>query len=206
MRPAVRLLNRRVHIYTGLALLLFVMLFAATGMILNRHWEFTEFWEKRRVSVAERTFEVPLHAKGDIAAARELLARLGLKGEVATTKISADGRFTVQAQRPGENLKVEADLAAGRATVERTKLDGWGVVRSLHTFVGVSRNEPERRRDWWLTGLWSLAVDLTAAGLVLLVIGGLVEAWAANPHRLPMVLTFVAGTLACLAFICGLVA
>lgn len=204
-KAAVRILNRRVHIYGGLALLLFVMLFAATGLLLNRHWEFTEFWPKRQIAVTERHFPVPLAAKGDIAAAREILRNLGLRGEVAKTEAS-DGRLTVQAGRPGENLKIEADLRTGNARVERTKVNGWGIVRTLHTFVGVSEVEPERRRDWWLTSLWSLAVDLTAVGLILLVIGGLVEAWAANTRRLPLLLTFGAGVLSCLVFVLGLVA
>lgn len=206
MKPAIRVLNRRVHIYTGLALLLFVILFAGTGLLLNRHWAFTEFWPQRRVELTEVSFAVPLVAQGDTAAAREILGKLGLKGEVARTEASADGRLTVQASRPGENLKIEADLRVGRARVERTKVNGWGVVSTLHTFVGVSETEPERRRDWWLTSLWSLAVDLTAVGLILLVIGGLVEAWAANAKRLPLVVTFGAGALACLTFVLGVLA
>lgn len=203
MSPAVRTFNRRVHIYAGLALLLFLMLFAVTGLLLNRHWEFTEFYPQRRIATAERSFATPLRAQGDVARAREIMGALDLKGDVSTTSIAPDGRFTVQATRPGENLKIEADLITGRATVETARFNGWGVARTLHTFIGVSRTDPQRHRDWWLTSVWALALDLTAVGMVLLVIGGLIEAWVANPRRLPLALAFGAGVAGCLVFVLG---
>jgi hypothetical protein len=202
--PAVRKLNRQVHIYIGLALLLFTILFSGTGLLLNHHWAFAEFWPQRKTQTVERSFQRPA-AVGDIAVAKDLMRQLGLRGEISKTEAAADGGLLIQANRPGENLTIEADLIAGRATVERTKLNGWGVVHTLHTFIGVSAAEPERRRDWWLTHLWSLAIDATAIGFVLLVAGGLVEAWAANPARGAVVTTFVVGAATCLAFVLGLI-
>ena len=204
MRPAVRKLNRQVHIYTGLALLLFTILFSGTGLLLNHHWASANFWPQRKIQTVERTFSPP-SGVGDLAVARELMRQFGVRGEISTTETTPNGGLLIRANRPGENLTIEADLIAGRATVERVDLNGWGVVHTLHTFIGVSATEPERRRDWWLTTLWSLAIDATAIGLILLVAGGVVEAWAANPKRGALVTIFVVGTAGCLAFVLGLV-
>lgn len=204
MNPRLRRLNRQVHIYAGLSILLFTMLFSATGLLLNRHWAFAEFWDRRKI---ER-FDGVVHLSGrggDLAIAREVMRQLHLRGEIASTEVTPEGRLKIQAGRPGENLTIETDVASGRTSVEKARFNGWGVVRTLHTFVGVSASEPERRRDWWLTSLWSLAMDATAFGLVLLVIGGLVEAWAANPRRGALATTFVLATSACLAFVLGVV-
>lgn len=205
MSVPLRRLNRKVHIYVGLWFLLFLILFSATGLLLNRHWAFAEFWPQRRVSVSEQAITAP-RGPGDVAVARELMRQLGLRGEVASTTLEPGGVLTVQAGHPGETYKIEADLSAGRARVERTRVNGWGVVRTLHTFVGVAQDEPERRRDWAMTKLWSLAIDATAVGIILLVLGGLAEAWMANPKRLALVLAFGGGLAACLAFVGGLIA
>jgi hypothetical protein len=202
--PALRKLNRQIHIYIGLALLLFIILFSGTGMLLNRHWAFAEFWPQRKTQTFERSIRRTA-LTGDMAVAADLMRQLRLRGEISKTEATPDGGLLVQAARPGENLRIEADLIGGRATVEQTKLNGWGVVHTLHTFIGVSAAEPERRRDWWLTRVWSLAIDATAVGLVLLVVGGLVEAWAANPRRGALVTAFTLAATACLAFLLGVI-
>ncbi len=204
MSPALRKLNRQIHTYVGLALLLFTLLFSGTGLLLNHHWRFAEFWPQRTVLTEERRVQRPA-AMGDVAVAQDLMRQLGLRGEINKTEAASDGGLLIQAGRPGENLKIEADLIAGRAPVERTQLNGWGVIQALHTFIGVSAAEPERKRDWWLTSVWSLAIDGVAIGLVLLIIGGMVEAWAANPARGALITIFVVGASACLVFVLGVV-
>ena len=202
MSPKVRILNRKVHIYLGLALLLFVILFSGTGLLLNHHWAFEDFWPQRQTTDFERTFKRP-NVTGDMAMARDLMAQLGFRGEVNQMDTTPDGRFTIHTGRPGESLKIDADLTTGRATVRRVTVNGWGVVRTLHTFVGVSADDPTQARDWWMTRIWSLALDLTAIGLILLVMGGLIEAWAANPRRTLGLLTFGLAGVACAAFVIG---
>lgn len=203
MSAAVRRLNRKVHIYLGLALLLFIVLFSATGLLLNHHFAFAEFWPKRAISTYERAIRPPRPA-GDIAMARDLMGQLGVRGEIVRTELAPGGQLKVQVARPGRNVAIEADLAAGRAKVEETKVNGWGVVRTLHTFIGVSLDDPARRRDWWLTSLWSLAIDLTCAGLVVLVLSGLYEAWTSNAKRAAGLTVLAVASAVCAAFVLGL--
>lgn len=203
MRAKGRILNRKVHIYAGLILLPFVILFSGTGLLLNRHPAFAEFWPARTVTSYAADILRPAGG-GDLEIARDLMRQLHLRGEINKTQVTPDGAFAVEIVRPGESVKVRAELATGHASVERTQTNGWGVVRALHTFIGVSLTEPERQRDWWLTRVWSLAVDATAIGIALLVMGGLYEAWAANPKHTGIVLTLIAAALVALSFIAGL--
>lgn len=203
MSARLRLLNRRIHIWLGLALLGFTILFSGTGLLLNHHWAFADFWPKRQVSITGSRITPP-PAGDDLAVARDVMRQLHLRGEISSTEMTPQGAFSFQAARPGESLKVEVDVPGRLARVERTRVNGWGVVRTLHTFVGVSLDDPKRVRDWWLTSLWSLAVDLTAFGLILLVAGGLYEAWTANPRRAPGLAVLAAALGCCAAVIAGL--
>ncbi len=57
--------------------------------------------------------------------------------------------FTFQVSRPGLVVDVKADLRAGRATLQRTQLNMWGVMHVLHTFTGAPAADSRNRRDWW---------------------------------------------------------
>ena len=69
---------------------------------------------------------------------------------------------------------MKADLRAGRATVQRTQLNGWGVMHALHTFTGAPAADSRNRRDWTVTTVWALSMDAVAAGLIVMVLGSYV--------------------------------
>ena len=49
--------SRKIHIYIGLCLLLFIMLFGFSGLLLNHHWEFASFWETERRANMNKRFK-----------------------------------------------------------------------------------------------------------------------------------------------------
>jgi hypothetical protein len=64
--------NRKLHFYIGLYLLLFLWLFAFTGLLLNHpKWTFKEFWPNRRQWTQAQAIETP-HG-GDLEKARDLM-------------------------------------------------------------------------------------------------------------------------------------
>jgi hypothetical protein len=168
-----RIWNKKIHYYGGLYFLLFIWLFALSGLLLNHEWSFADFWPQRRETT--RTLEVAVPAaRGDMAIARALMRQAQVAGEVQQIKRSPDGaKFELQVGRPGRNVNIDVDLIAGQATVKHTELNGWGVFKTLHTFSGVKLDDPSRRPDWLLTRIWSLAIDALSIGLILLVATGL---------------------------------
>lgn len=203
-RVPVFLWTRRVHYALGLYLLLFIWLFALSGLLLNHEWAFAEFWPNRR----EDTFVVAVKAPSDadvIAAATDVMAQIGVRGELDATERSADRRhLTFDVARPGESFKVDADLARGRAEVKRTRVNGWGVFRTLHTFSGVRYGQPERQRDWALTTLWVAAMIGSALGLIAIVLTSLYLWWRLAEKRLLGGLVLGAGTVSTGLFVIGL--
>jgi hypothetical protein len=196
--------NRRLHYYLGLYFLFFVWLFALTGLLLNHHWQFAEFWPNRKITTSERTIVVP-PAGTSLETARDLMRQLGIAGEIhwITTRPVAD-RLDFRVTRPGQNLEVKADFITRRAQVERSDLNAWGIVHVLHTFTGVRLNDANNQRDWWLTTVWALSMDAVALGLIVMVLSGIVMWLGLAGKRLGGTVALAAGVITCGWFVIGL--
>src|SRR5262245_21521215 len=112
--------NRKLHFYSGLFLLFFSWLFAFSGLLLHHSkWNSAQFWKSRKETNYEREIAVPApEVKGDLAQAREIMAALGIEGEIlwTTTRTSPD-LFEFQVRRPGHFFFIKADLERKRASV-----------------------------------------------------------------------------------------
>ena len=194
--------NRRVHYYLGLFLLFFIWLFAFTGLLLNHpRWQFAQFWPNRIQSTTEHTIAA-VTAANDTDRARDVMRQLGVAGELQWPATQpANGPFTFQVNRPGFNVDVKADLQAGRATVQRTQLNAWGVMHILHTFTGAPAADSRNRRDWTLTTLWALSMDAVAGGLIVMVLGSYVMWFRLRAKRIGGVIALALGFISCGAFI-----
>ncbi|MDO8544624.1 MAG: hypothetical protein Q7S40_29635 [Opitutaceae bacterium] len=202
--PSVKTWSEKLHIYLGLYFLVFLWLFAASGLLLNHAWRFAEFWPQRQQSTREQRISIP-DATTDSARAADLMRQLGLAGELEWTTVrQPPERFEFRVARPGRTIDVKADLSRATATVQEIRVNGWGVFRTLHTFTGVRINAPTSERDWILTKLWSFSMDAVAAGMVLLVITSLVLAYGRREKWISSAIALVSGILLCGFFVFGL--
>jgi len=202
-----RVWNRKLHNYVGLYLLCFLWLFSISGLLLNHPtWEFAQFWQSREQSTSAHDIRLPPPGE-DLARARDLMAQLGVSGEIERIEArhgEAGPGLAVRVVKPGRITDVTADFDAGRATVERIQTNLWGVVHWLHHFTGVRLDRPELERDWVLTRLWSLAMDALCAGLVCLVGSGLYMWYPQWRRSTAAWLSLAAGAAGCGFFLFGL--
>lgn len=194
--------NRKLHIYLGLLLLFFIWLFSATGLVLNHsQWKFAQFWDQRKTSAVEQKIQWPT-GSDDVQRAENLMEQVGVRGEIEGITIADDGRqFDVRVVRPGAIIDVKANRATEQARVEQIRVNVWGVTNMLHSFTGVRTGEPDRKREWVVTRLWSLAMDGLSVGLVLLVLGGLVMWWTTSRKRLVGLAVLLVGLVTCGLFV-----
>jgi hypothetical protein len=197
--------NRKLHYYTGLYLLFFLWLFAITGLLLNHSsWNFAQFFPNRKVSNWERAIQ-PLAPASDLGQAQDLMRQLGIRGEIAWNAARTDpARLDFNAARPGRTYQVQADLKQGRVKVMLTEYNGWGLLRTLHTFVGVSPDDPRNQREWVLTSVWALSMDAVAAGVVFLVLSSLYMWWGLKEKRKLGLAALALGIAVCGLFVSGL--
>ena len=189
----------------GLYLLLFVWLYGFTGLLLNHsQWRFADFWDSRQQTKFDRDIVSPA-SKGDLAEVRDIMGQLGIRGEIEWTVTQKDAsRFDFRVSRPGHIFDVKTDLAGKKATVQRIDLNAWGVGRILHTFTGVRLDDRRNQRDWVLTSVWAFAMDAVAAGLILMVLSGLLIWHDARQNKLLGGIALLLGFLSCGLFCVGL--
>ena len=200
----VRVWNRKLHYYVGLYLILFLWLFSFSGLLLNHSaWGFAQFWPQRNVTTTEQRVNLASDAT-DIAVAESLMRQLDLTGELEWTKrLPQENRLQIRAGRPGETITVTVDLASSLAAVETIRVNGWGVIRSLHTFTGL--NDPKRQsRDWLPTILWSVSMDALSLGAIFLVLSSIYMWYLLKPKRRPGLVALSIGLIACGFFVFGL--
>ena len=195
--------NRKGHYYLGLYFLFFLWLFAFTGLLLNHSWTFAEFWPNRKVSKSERQVRTPI-VTDDVEKARNVVRQLGIEGEIEWTSARVDATtFSFRVARPGRTWNVVMD-PAGRVAIERTDINGWGLMRVLHTFTGVRSSDSRNDRDWILTTIWALSMDAVALGMCLMSLSGIYLWIGLANKRKPGLVALLAGTVACSMFVFGL--
>lgn len=196
--------NQRLHIYLGLYFLVFLWLFALSGLLLNHGWQFAEFWPQRKQSMREQAITVPA-VTSDLLRAQDIMRQLALAGEIEWTSTRPTAqRFDFRVQRPGRTADVRVDLEKSVATVQDIQVNGWGIFRTLHTFTGTRANAPTAERDWWLTKLWSFSMDALAVGLILLVLTSITLAIERRDKWLGSAVALGLGFAACGFFVFGL--
>ncbi len=196
--------NRRLHYYLGLYLLFFSWLFVFTGLLLNHpRWEFAQFWPNRVQSTTEQRFQVS-EGTTDLGRARDLMRQFDIAGEILWPAAQpVDGAFAFQVSRPGAVIDVKVDLRSGRATLQRTDLNAWGVMHVLHTFTGMPAAGPRNERDWILTTAWAISMDAVAAGLIFMVFSSYIMWYRLKAKRVGGIIALVLGLVICGAFVAG---
>jgi len=197
--------NRKFHIYLGLYLLLFVWLFSVSGLILNHpRWKFAQFWAQREQTSYEKSVSLPTEG-GDVAKAKDLMRQLDITGEIQQITVNPDqGQFTFGVIRPNIRHRVQVDLNTKQATVNRIRVNTWGVMYALHVVSGVRMNNPELKRDWLMTKIWSFSMDAVSVGVIVMVLSGLYMWFKLKPKWRLGLIVLGLGVLSCGFFFLGL--
>jgi hypothetical protein len=194
--------NRKIHIYLGLFMLLFIWLFSVSGLFMNH-----PKWFHGKI---ERTpTDIPItYSEGldEVALAKELRDQLELEGEIILRAQRNPEKFGFMVMRPNKRFGVNVDLATNVATVNDVKSPSVGILGDLHTFSGVRAiwNEPIQERDWIMTRIWSFSIDAVSIGLILIVISSLYMGLKIKENRQWAVVSLALGILVCSFFVWGL--
>ncbi len=164
--------NRKIHIYLGLFLLLFIWFFGISGLLLNHHWEFANSWKKRKEVRYDKTIEISKERDKHILV-HEIMNKLNMNGSIYNLRYSSDSaHLNFIASKPGLRYDIQAGVNDGKITIKETKLDQWQLMRTLHTLRNPSPNEQDERYQPVLAFIWSLSMDIVSVGLIIICLGG----------------------------------
>jgi hypothetical protein len=194
--------NRRIHYHLGLFTLLFLWIFALSGLCLNH-----ENWFKPHPNWTEftRDFRVPESADF-LTTARAIVDQIDMSGEIiAPLGRMPEDHFRFRLLRYNSLSTVDANLATAKV---RVRTNHWGFLRSLtnlHTLTGVRRVWGERQptRDWIMTRIWSISIDAVAGALIVLVLTSIYMWYQLKPKHTWGLVALVLGILVCGFFLWG---
>ena len=195
--------NRRLHIWLGLYMLLFLWVIAVSGLFMNHPGWFNA--QLVRTSV-EQTVMMP-ETGTDLEKATDIMDQLGITGEVLIRGNTPEGKFNFTCVRPNLRQFVSVDLATFNATLQLVDLQLVGTLGDLHTFTGVRGiyREPNSIRDWLPTRIWSFSMDAVAIGVILMVLTSLYMGWQRlKVHPLGSMASFALGIIVTVYFMWGL--
>lgn len=171
---------RDLHLYAGLFLCPFVLLFAISTLQLNhpRRSEPGIPAPKRHVALT-----LPAGEPGSIPHAREILQQVGVTGEMDYVRLNAKtGKLFIPVSKPGVSSRIEVDLKSGAATVEQEKRGLGEALNYLHKMPGP--HNVRFRGNWIYLGWWAVTSDAVVIGILFLTLSGLYLWWKLRGERL----------------------
>lgn len=171
LRPSIVI--RRVHLFTGLFLAPWILMYAVSTFVMHHRDWFTG--EHRRVDpgyelVKEEAY-APEFAEGidRNAAANVILDELGLQG-AHSVRGDAAGTLTIDRHRPIGSQRITYDAGAGQLRIEKQRFAAAYFLEMLHRRRGY--DQPFAAND-----AWAFLVDVVIVTLVLWAVTGALMWW-----------------------------
>jgi hypothetical protein len=175
---------RDLHLYFGLFISPFILLFAASVFFINHAKVATD-----RVTSVE-TFH-DLNIPEDIESARGPAAIVGAKqilqqvrgtGEIGFTRFVAKSRhFIFPVSKPGLEMTVDVNLDARSAAVSRRETSVWEGLGYLHKMPGP--HNVAIRGNWIATRVWRWFADATIYLTMFISLSGIYLWWVLKAER-----------------------
>ena len=160
---------RDLHLYAGLFISPFLLIFAISTILINHTWRPSDAEATDPKQTVQLATAMP---KGldMLEKAHWVRGAVGIQGEVSN--LFHDGNtIDTQIFRPGERFAVRVDLEAGTATVTRSTTTFWDRLATLHTTPGP--HLAGFRGNWIFTKIWRGLVDASVALLLFSTASGI---------------------------------
>jgi hypothetical protein len=175
---------RDLHLYFGLFVSPFILLFASSVFFLNHVKVPTERW------TSVKTFQnlrIPggfdrMKGREAVERAREILPQLGETGEIGFLRYVQTNRHLIfPVSKPGVETMVDVDLGARSASVSRRETSLWERLAYLHKMPGP--HNVAIRGNWIGTRVWHRFADATIYLTLFISVSGIYLWWALKAER-----------------------
>lgn len=165
---------RRIHLFTGLLLLVFLVMYFVSGYVMI-HGD----WFGRRAPVTTVRTE-PLNQPGatsDEAMSRYLQATYDLRGKRNAANHRKDGTTQFNFVRPGTTFEAVVSPDGKQVTITRKDFDFVGLANGIHRLRGYGGGR--------IYDLWALLYDLASGALIVFALTGILLWYQSASRRLP---------------------
>ena len=163
-------LTRDLHLYAGLFVSPFVLVYAISAVILNHTYV---PWGGEGVRVETRTVDVIISGDtNSLSVARQIRDQLEVPGEIGfVNRNRRNQRISFPIETPGVTTSVRVDLGSGEATLERKETGMWTGMVYLHKIPGP--HNVSVRGNWIATKAWGWAADASVYLLLFVSVSGI---------------------------------
>jgi hypothetical protein len=172
---------RDLHLYCGLFLCPFVLVFAISTVVLNHPRLLPAGSDLKPDETTVSGIDVPdgidrLSGMERIRRIQPVLKKAGISGEVEwITYLPQESRMIIPVMKPGEKITLDLNLKARTATVRRSQPGVLGALVYLHKSPGPHLHDI--RGNWVYTRLWRPFADGAVYVLLFLMVSG-IYLWA----------------------------
>ena len=170
---------RDLHLYLGLFISPFVLVFAFSVILLNH--AYLPWGGNGGETFDETNIVVALPSEDDNLALarhvrREIHQQTGMSGEIGSiARVPARNRLRFAMEKPGEVVQVRVGLDSGDTQLRRRKTGVWSATNYLHMMPGP--HLIDIRGNWAFTRVWGWVSDATVSVMLFLTVTG-VYLWA----------------------------
>jgi hypothetical protein len=175
---------RDLHLYFGLFVSPFILLFAASVFFLNH----AKVGSPATTSPETfRDLRIPdgieqLQGRDAVDRAREILPQVGLTGEIGFLRVLRKERHLVfPVSKPGFDATVDVDVASRSAVVSKRTSGWWEALAYLHKSPGP--HNVNIRGNWFWTRAWGWLADTTIYLTLFISISGVYLWYAIKAER-----------------------
>ena len=162
--------TRDLHLYLGLFLSPFVVLYALSAILLAHAWD--PRGSDPPEPVHRRTVVALPEEENSLVLAKLILAQTGLSGEVGwLDRRPREGTLSFPVIRPGEEIMMRVDLNTGVTQIEQSNTGTPSALVLLHRKPGP--HNVALRGNWLPLRVWAWLADATAYLLILLSVTGI---------------------------------
>lgn len=162
--------TRDLHLYVGLFISPFVLVFAISTIYLNHAWR-----APTTPTLSSPNSPVPIQipdGMGSLEQAKGILRQLNVAGEVEFIRhLAKEERLKIPVMKPGEQIEIDVDLRAKTATITRRDQGLSGAMIYLHRMPGP--HLAKFRGNWWPMRFWRVLTDASVYGVLFLTLSGL---------------------------------
>ena len=158
----------KLHVYFGLFIGPFVVLFAVSAIMFNHTWGTQSEGEvqERQISI-----QIPENMEG-LEIARHIMRQVNVSGEIEFFRHNPQQKqFTIPVIKPGERITIDVDLVSKTAEIEQRRTGFWNALLYLHKSPGP--HLAGFRGNWFFTKFWMWLADATVYLFLALSISGI---------------------------------
>lgn len=193
---------RDLHLYFGLFISPFILLFAASVFYLN-HGKLSAGAEPP--SDTYRDLTIPdgfdrLKGREAVERAAAILPQVAVAGEIGFLRYTPKNRHLIfPVSKAGSEATVDVDLDARTATVKRRSMNLWESISYLHKMPGP--HNVAIRGNWIGTQAWRVFADATIYLVLFISLSGVYLWWAIKAERRTGLALLTAGAVTFLGLV-----